>query len=130
MIEAIVIESENNQIVLHLGVTVSLSWIIEQFKYLPILGTFHGTIHLPHQRIFKLRKNPLNYIYLIAEQFKLKKILRYYDFITYQNDMNLDKLKKIFGGPLQKVTMGVNFSHFMLMDKKQCKRELGLSLYI
>ena len=91
-----------------------------------LMGILHGTIRLPFEEIFKLRRNVLRYFHLLDEHFTIKQLLRRYRMITYQNDTNLEAFRGMYGGCLEKITMGVDFERFRKLDKMACRKDLGL----
>ena len=128
MIQQFRIEEKSHHLILQIGIDPKLGWLIEPNKHLKIMGTLHGTIRLPLQELFKLRKNVFRYFYLLKDHFTLGEILPHYDLITYQNDTNLPAFQKLYQGAMDKVTMGVDFEKFFPMDQAECRRDLGLPL--
>jgi len=55
-----------------------------------------------------------------------KESVNNFNLITYQNDDNLALLKEFYKGPLEKITMGVDFNEFTPMDKALARNELHL----
>ena len=122
-------ESRHSNVVLNTGANGIFSWeIAKYFKKLPIIATWHGTINLPYQKIFRLRKNLLKNFSYIQMHNLFKKAINHFDLITYQNNENLYSLKKFYKGPLVKMTMGVNFDKFIPNDMHFSRKELDLPL--
>ena len=120
-------ESRHSNVVLNTGANGIFSWeIAKYFKKLPIIATWHGTINLPYQKIFRLRKNLLKYSSYIKMHNLFKESVNNFNLITYQNDDNLALLKEFYKGPLEKITMGVDFNEFTPMDKALARNELHL----
>lgn len=126
MVEQIRTEGQQQQLIIQTSVNAYSGWLLLPITQHKIFGILHGTIQLPKHELFRLRKNPMRYYYLMREHFVMKKLIRHYDLISYQNDTRLDDLKKIYPGPLRKISMGVDFEQFYPMSQKACREELGL----
>lgn len=121
----------NQQVILHLGVRLDFEFILKKYagnKSIKILGTFHGNIKSYFHNFFMIRKRPINYIKILKNNIKFKNNLKYYDFITYQNNHNLQYFKSIYSGPISRVTMGVDFDKFKPIDRIWCRKQLNLPL--
>jgi len=121
--------SRQTQVVLNIGANGVFAWLIaKKFTNLPIIGTWHGTIDLPFQEIFHLRKNVLKSFAYLRMHNLFKEAVKNFDLITYQNDENLISLERFYKGPLEKITMGVDFDEFFPRDKKSAREKLNLPL--
>lgn len=128
MITHLIRERQKYNVVVHTEVSAQLGWMVCPARDVKLIGTFHGVINLPHLHIFKLRRNVMRYFGLIRDYFELQKLLPHYDLITYQNEIHVGALKKLFPGPLKKITMGVDFDRFTPMDKMKCRSDLDFPL--
>ena len=122
--------TQNRKVILNLngGFTPANNRIIRGFKELPIVQTFRGIIYLPNTRIFKLRKNLLASLSYIQDHFKLKELIKHIDYVTYMNEVNLDKLEEIYDGPKDKLTSGVQFDFWHKLDRISCRKQKNLPL--
>ncbi len=126
MVEQIRSEEQQHELIIQTSVNAHCGWLLLPNTHHKILGTLHGKIQLPMHELFRLRKNPMRYYHLMREHFVMKKLIRHYGLISYQNDTKLEDLKKIYPGPLHKISMGVDFDQFYPMSQKACRKELGL----
>lgn len=125
--EALERERRTHQVVLQTGVSPHLNWLVQPAaRQVRVMGTYHGTIQLPQQQLFKLRKKLSRYAHLVKEHFAFKEVLSNFHLITYQNDTNLSGFKKLFKGPMHKITMGVDFDQFQVRNKTKSRQLLGL----
>ena len=100
--------------------------VLEACGKLPILQTFRGTLNLPGSMIFKPRLNvPASLSYYLMHR-KVKKLIKHIDHVMVQNELFLDDLKKIYNGPIEKVTSGCEFDLLEPMDQKTVREELNL----
>jgi len=102
--------------------------IIDALSHLPIVVRFGGTIHLPATRMFRRRKNIVSIINDVSDQIWLRKKVNSVDCIFYQNDVNVEHLRKIYRGELVKATAGIDFSSWYQMNGKYARKRLGLPL--
>ncbi len=102
--------------------------IITQLPDIKKMVTYHGTMNFPIQRLFAFQKNFFAKPFQLREHILLKKYFRSIAHVTYMNDKNLDVLRKYYKGPISKITMGVDFNKYVRLDKKCCRRELGLPM--
>jgi len=129
IIDTIKTERKSKNIFLHTGILVDfVRLILDEVGELPVLGSFHGNINLPIDNVLKIRKNPFRGFVEFRKHLEVKKTINRFDLITYQNDKNLHKLKSIYHGKLEKITMGVDFDEFRPLDKIGCRKELNLPL--
>lgn len=100
--------------------------ILEHCGDMPVLQTFRGTLNLPGNLIFKPRLNlPAAFSYL-RRHLKVKDLIERIDYIMVQNDMYLDDLKKMYKGPVVKLTSGCEFDVWQPMDKGKAREALDL----
>lgn len=100
--------------------------VLERCGELPILQTFRGTLHLPGNLIFKPRLNlPAAFSYL-RKHLKVKDLIDRIDYVMVQNELYIDDLKKMYTGPVLKLTSGCEFDVWQPMDKQQARQALGL----
>lgn len=100
--------------------------VLEECGHLPILQTFRGTLHLPGNLILKPRLNipaSLNYYF---KHLKVKKLINNIDYVMVQNELYLDDLKKLFHGPIDKVTSGCEFDVWKPMEMQEARKALNL----
>lgn len=126
MLDEIRKESKMHKIIFHLGINPSALYMASKVKNITKLGTYHGTINLPINTFFKLRKRPIEYLNIVKKHFFIKKSFNYYSLITYQNKKNLKSLKNIYKGPIEQATMGVDFLKYKQLNKLECREELNL----
>jgi len=100
--------------------------IIKKITRIPIVFTFNTEIRLPSTMFFSLTKNIPSKINWIAEHYLLKKYINRISCITYQNEKNLNHLKRIYKGKTEKLTMGCDFSFWKKQNKIQTRKELRL----
>jgi len=120
-------EGENRNTIIHTSIGSGfITGFIGSINKGIKVGSFHGEISLPIDNFFRLRKNVLNYVRKIFEQSEFRNTINEYDVITYQSERGLKKLKKYYKGRLEPATMGIDFEKFRLLDKAECRKELGL----
>ena len=121
-------EAEKDQIIVNLnGDFCRINFeVLEECGNLPVLQTFRGTLNLPGTLILKPRLNvPASLSYFIKHQ-RVKKLIGRIDHIMVQNELFNDDLKKIYHGPVDKVTSGCEFEVWKPMDRKQARKEADL----
>ncbi len=100
-------------------------------KKFPIFLTGHGMAIAPISEIFSLHR-PLTYLCLIAEQLRLKRVLKYVDIISVQSEAALRETKKVYDGRIEKLTMGCDFSFWTplpsLETRQLIRRKLNIPL--
>jgi glycosyltransferase involved in cell wall biosynthesis len=117
----------DGNIILHIGIKGNLvKHICKEINNIPIIGSFHGEIKLPHNDFLKFRKNLLTYLYLIKDYYSIKKMYKRFNLVTYQTQTNVRSLQRIYKGPLAKVTMGVDFNEFQNKNKYAARKALNL----
>jgi glycosyltransferase involved in cell wall biosynthesis len=123
-------KTANKDMIVHLNGELSSfnGNILEDIEHVPIVFSFLGEINLPSTRFFTKTKNVLSKINYFFNHLWVKKHINKIRCITYQNDKNLDSLKKIYKGRLEKITMGCDFNFFKKLDKNICRQELNLPL--
>ncbi|MBU4344491.1 MAG: glycosyltransferase family 4 protein [Proteobacteria bacterium] len=74
----------------------------------PIFLRSGGMFKTPLGEILKLHR-PLTYLSLIIEHLELKKLFWHVDVISEQSEAALREVKRIYGGRIEKLTMGCDF---------------------
>jgi len=92
----------------------------------PIITSYHGVIQTPLTRLRSYTRNIPSKLNHIVEHLWFVKNINRIDYITYQNEENIDVLKKFYHGDLLKVTMGCDFSFWQPGDRLQARTDLGL----
>ena len=87
-----------------------LMYLINRFRKASLLLTFHGEIRLPVNEIFRPGFNPVKNIHAIKEHLRLKHYYRVIDFITYQSETNLNKLRSYYKKDMEQLTMGIDIN--------------------
>jgi glycosyltransferase involved in cell wall biosynthesis len=100
-------------------------------KKFPIFLIGHGMAIAPISEIFSLHR-PLTYLCLIAEQLRLKNVLKCVDIISVQSEAALRETKKVYDGRIEKLTMGCDFSFWTplpsLETRQLIRRKLNIPL--
>jgi glycosyltransferase involved in cell wall biosynthesis len=97
----------------------------------PIFYRSGGMFKAPISDILGLHR-PLTYLCLIAEHMRLKKILQFasIDVISEQSESAMKEVQKVYGGRIEKLTMGCDFDFWQpvpsLAIKKSLRRELNI----
>ncbi|WP_017732489.1 glycosyltransferase family 4 protein [Nafulsella turpanensis] len=100
--------------------------ILEKCPELPILQTFRGTLYLPKNQIFKVRKNVPAALSYYLKHLKVKKLIGNIDSVMVQNSFYLDDLEKMYDGPIEKLTSGCEFDVWKPMEKQEARKALNL----
>lgn len=100
--------------------------IIRQITRIPVVFMFHNEINLPSTRFLSLNRNIFSKINLITEHLWLKKNINKVACITYQNNKNLNALRNIYKGRLEKIPTFCNFSFWRKQSKEQARKDLNL----
>ena len=100
--------------------------IVKALKTIPKIHIYHGTIRIPLKNTSILKKNILSLFNDYRDYQSLKNNINDLDYITYQTDINVDTIKKIYNGPLLKLTMGCDFNNWKKLEKKEARKDLGL----
>ena len=100
--------------------------ILEHCPELPILQTFRGTLYLPKNQIFKVRKNVPAALSYYLKHLKVKKLIGNIDSVMVQNSFYLDDLKEMYKGPVKKLTSGCEFDVWEPMEKEEARKALNL----
>lgn len=74
----------------------------------PILLVGHGNSAAPIQRL-REAKHPLTFPACVVEQVRAKRRYRRLDAITEQNDQSLSAARSVYGGYVERLTMGADF---------------------
>jgi len=101
-------------------------YLLESLGHLPLLQSFRGTIMLPQHGVFKMRKNLLASLTYYWQYRKSEQLVKYIDHVTYQNNLFIDELSKMYKGPKSKLTSGCDFSFWKRTDKIASRQTLGL----
>lgn len=100
--------------------------LLEQCGEMPVLQTFRGTLNLPGNLIFKPRLNlPAAFSYF-RRHLKVKDLIDRIDYIMVQNDLYLQDLKKMYEGPVIKLTSGCEFDVWQPIEKQKARELLDL----
>jgi len=120
--------SKDKNVILHLngGIFGLTKEILDSLNTMPLVHSYRGVIHLPSTMFFSRTKNILSKFNNIMDFFWLKRNINKIDIITYQNDINIKQLKKIYKGELIKVTSGCDFLFWHPKDRKLARKELEL----
>ncbi len=120
--------SKDKNIILNLngGISGLTKEILGYLNTMPLVHSYRGVIHLPSTMFFSLTKNMFSKFNNIMDLFWLKRNINKIDIITYQNDIDIKKLKKIYKGKLTKITSGCDFSFWYPEDRKLARKELEL----
>jgi glycosyltransferase involved in cell wall biosynthesis len=122
-------QQKNGKVLLHLhGDPLSFREILSSFKDFPIILSYHGTIKLPLKRLLSRTKNIFSKLNHLIDHFWLSKHISAIGVITYQNNVQIDDLRKIYRGKLTKVTMGCDFTYWRRRDRMAARIEAGLPL--
>jgi len=131
MIEQLKTEIIKYNVILHLNCDPLLPLaynIISHFKATPIILSLHSDVKSPHELISKPRLNVLSTFNYLLQLFKLRRILKYINAITYQNNRHSRYLKIIgYSGLSKELTMGCDFDFWKPGDKVHVKSTLGIS---
>ena len=100
--------------------------ILDQCPKLPILQTFRGTLYLPKNQIFKVRKNVPAALSYYLKHLKVKKLIRNIDSVMVQNSFYLNDLKEMYKGPIKKLTSGCEFDVWQPMERQEARKSLDL----
>ena len=120
-------EIKEGKIIIHLNSDPLLfKYILSSFDNIPIILTYHGVIQLPSTNLFSYTKNIPSKLNHLKDYFWLKKNINKIDYVTYQNNTNLNGFRKIYRGILRKLTMGCDFSFWHPQNPKLARNELGL----
>lgn len=95
----------------------------------PIFLRSGGMFKTPLGEILGLHR-PLTYLSLIIEHLELKKLFRQVDVISEQSGDALKKVRKIYGGRVEKLTMGCDFDFWTPVMSAEVKRTIQDKLNI
>jgi len=120
-------QGKNGKVLLHLhGDPLSFREILSSFKEFPIILSYHGTIKLPLKRLLSRTKNIPSKVNHLFDHFWLRKHINAIDVITYQTNVQMHDLRKIYRGELTKLTMGCDFTYWRRADRLVARIEAGL----
>jgi glycosyltransferase involved in cell wall biosynthesis len=131
MIEQLNAEIIKYKVILHLNCDPLLPLaynIISNFKGTPIILSLHSDVKSPHELITTPRLNVLSTFNYLSQLLRIRKILKYINAITYQNNGQYSYLKIIgYNGLSRKLTMGCDFDFWVPGAKGNAKSILGIS---
>lgn len=89
----------------------------------------HGMFSTPFNEILGLHR-PLTYVCLMVEHFRLKKLIKHIDIISEQAESALRKVRMVYSGSVEKLTMGCNFDFWVPVPSPELKRSIRKELNI
>ncbi len=96
----------------------------------PIFLRSGGMFKAPISEMHGLHR-PLTYLSLIVEHIQFKNVLRYADVISEQSESGLREVRRIYGGRIEKLTMGCDFDFWVPVPsagaKESVRNELNIS---
>jgi glycosyltransferase involved in cell wall biosynthesis len=92
------------------------------------VSSFHGESPMPKSYLTKIQKNFLSKFYYLKLHFQTKRLFQRISCVTYQSQKNLKDIKSYYNGPVQNLTMGINFSQYIALDKNTCRKKWNLPL--
>lgn len=99
-------------------------------KRFPIFIVGHGMSAAPISEMAALHR-PLTYACLVAEHWKLSRLLRNVDVISAQSEYARTQVRKVFRGRTERLTMGCDFDDWIPVPtgehKKAVRSAMGLS---
>jgi glycosyltransferase involved in cell wall biosynthesis len=120
-------QENRRKVLLHLhGDPLSFREVLGSFKEFPIVLSYHGTVKLPLKRLMSRTKNIPSKMNHLFDHFWLRKHINVIDVITYQNNVQMNDLRKIYRGELKKLTMGCDFTYWRRRDRMAARIEAGL----
>jgi len=128
LIRELVKRAVNENIIINLNTSFTgiNKSILEKAKQIPVIFTIHAEIRLPSLRFFTPKRNIFSKVNDLFDYFWIKHHIGKIKYITHCNDKNLNYLKRIYKGKMEKITMGCDFSFFKKLDKARCRNEAGL----
>jgi len=87
----------------------------------PIFFRGGGQFKAPISEMMELHR-PLTYLDLIAEHYKLKKLILYVDVISEQSRSALKEVAKVYNGRIEKLTMGCDFNFWVPVPSLEIKK--------
>jgi glycosyltransferase involved in cell wall biosynthesis len=127
MIRELVKVSEKDKLILHMnGNPLLYKHFMSLLCDLPMIFDFRGTVFLPQTRLLSRTINIPGKFNHIVDHYWLKKNIRHADYIIYRNDRYIQSLREIYGGRMQKLTSGCDFSFWRPRDCEVARKELGL----
>lgn len=98
-------------------------------KTFPIFFLGHGMFNTPFSEILGLHR-PLTYVCLMVEHFRLKKLIKHIDVISEQAESALAKVRRIYSGSIEKLTMGCDFDFWVPAPSPELKKSIRKELKI
>lgn len=128
---------QNDPIILHLHSTygfhtpffIEIMKIFGATKKFPIFFLGHGMFNTPFNELFGLHR-PLTYLCLMVEHFRLKKLIKHIDIISEQAESALGKVRRIYSGGIEKLTMGCDFDFWVPVPSLEIKESIRKKLNI
>ena len=128
--ELLLMLRKEKDVIIHGGLNGEIFWYIGiHYSNIPFVGTSHGLGFLPFNKLFRLRKNMLQYYFIAKNHFLFKRFLKHVDCITHQARQTKDTLIKKYHVPphiLQNITMGADFDFFRPMNKSTAREYLNI----
>ena len=98
-------------------------------RKIPVFLRSGGMFKAPLSELLEVHR-PLTYFSILAEHLSLKKLLRRADVISEQSTAGLAELKSIYGGRVEKLTMGCDFGFWIpppsAAEKEAARKHLGI----
>ncbi|MGA2408326.1 MAG: glycosyltransferase [Bacteroidales bacterium] len=91
-----------------------------------VISSYHGIINLPINYLLMIQWDPFKKISYLIQHFRAKRYFKLVNHVTFMNNTNVILLRKYYSGALTKLTMGIDTNKFKVLDKKLCKKKLGL----
>ncbi len=113
----------------HLPLYNEIIKIFGATKKFPILFLGHGMFKAPVSEMLELHR-PLTYIDLVFDHFRLKNHLQYVDVIFEQAESALKEVRRVYGGRVEKFTMGCDFDFWIPVPSKESKMSMRNNLNI
>ena len=98
-------------------------------KKFPIFFLGHGMFNTPFNELLGLHR-PLTYVCLVVEHFRLKKLIKHIDIISEQAESALRKVRGIYSGSIEKLTMGCDFDFWVPVPSSELKKSIRKELEI
>jgi len=113
----------------HIPFLIEILKIFGPVKKFPVFFLGHGMFNTPLSRMSGLHK-PLTYLCLMVEHLRLKKLIKYIDIISEQEESALKEVRKVYNGRIEKLTMGCNFDYWKPVPSKELKKSIRKELKI
>jgi len=96
---------------------------------IPVFIRSGGMFKAPFSEFFALHR-PLTYLQLLAEHLQMKRLLRRADVISEPSAAALGEVRKIYGGRIERLTMGCDFSFWTPVPSRSEKEKARQALNI